>query len=98
MEADIAFQALLNDVESELSTVTDLHVRDAFIIASAQTVEHIEMARYGTLIEWADELDDDTGENLLKESLKEEEAADKKLTSVAEGGILRTGVNEKAAE
>jgi ferritin-like metal-binding protein YciE len=66
---------------------------DAAIVGSAQAVEHYEIARYGTLIAWADELGRDDAVRLLTTNLNEEKAADKKLSTVA----LRKGVNRKAA-
>ena len=71
----------------------DKSVLDAAIIGAAQSVEHYEMARYGTLIAWADELGRDDLVRLLTTNLNEEKAADKKLSTVA----LRKGVNRKAA-
>ena len=73
--------------------VDDKNVLDAAIIGSAQAVEHYEMARYGTLIAWAEELGRDDIVRLLNTNLKEEKAADKKLSTIA----LRKGVNRKAA-
>ena len=65
---------------------------DAALIAAAQAVEHYEMARYGTLIAWANHLGRHDCATLLQETLEEEKAADKKLTAVAE-----TKVNRRAA-
>jgi ferritin-like metal-binding protein YciE len=59
-------------------------VMDAGLIASAQAVEHYEIARYGTLIAWANQLDLSDVAALLEENLAEEKAADEKLTSIAE--------------
>jgi ferritin-like metal-binding protein YciE len=59
-------------------------VLDAGLIASAQAVEHYEIARYGTLIAWANQLDLGNAASLLEENLAEEKAADEKLTSIAE--------------
>jgi ferritin-like metal-binding protein YciE len=59
-------------------------VLDAGLIASAQAVEHYEIARYGTLIAWANQLDLSDAAALLEENLSEEKAADEKLTSIAE--------------
>jgi len=73
--------------------VDDKNVLDAAIVGSAQAVEHYEMARYGTLIAWAEELGRDDIARLLNTNLKEEKAADKKLSTIAE----RKGVNRKAA-
>jgi ferritin-like metal-binding protein YciE len=98
-EKNEPFLAMVENAGKEIEAIEDADVRDAVIIASAQAVEHHEMAKYGTLVEWAKQLDED-GEyiNLLKATLNEEEAADKKLSTVAEGGIFSTGVNQMAAK
>lgn len=62
-------------------------VVDAALISAAQRVEHYEIAAYGCLITYAELLGQDRAVRLLKENLAEEEAADKKLTQIAEGGI-----------
>lgn len=59
-------------------------VMDAGLIASAQAVEHYEIARYGTLIAWAKQLDMSEAAELLAETLEEEKAADEKLNGIAE--------------
>jgi ferritin-like metal-binding protein YciE len=58
-------------------------VRDAAIIAAAQRVEHYEMAAYGTVRTWAQQLGHGKAAAVLQETLEEEGAADKKLTSIA---------------
>jgi ferritin-like metal-binding protein YciE len=45
-------------------------VMDAGLVASAQAVEHYEIARYGTLIAWANQLDMSDGASLFEESLR----------------------------
>lgn len=95
-ERDMAFETLLQDTASDLTLIDDMNVKDAFIIASAQTVEHIEIARYETLYGWAKELGDELGSDLVRKTLTEEENAHKKLTSIAEGGLFSIGLNEKA--
>jgi len=62
-------------------------VRDAGIIASAQKVEHYEIAAYGTLRTFADFRGDKRSSQLLEETLNEEKEADRKLTEVAESSI-----------
>jgi ferritin-like metal-binding protein YciE len=88
-----AIDGLISEADEVAGEVDDKSVLDAAIIASAQAVEHYEMARYGTLIAWADELGRDDVVRLLTTNLNEEKAADKKLSTVA----LRKGVNRKAA-
>ncbi|GAA4902297.1 ferritin-like domain-containing protein [Tessaracoccus lubricantis] len=57
---------------------------DAGLIASAQAVEHYEIARYGTLRIWAKMLGLNDGANLLGETLEEESRTDELLTKLAE--------------
>ena len=57
---------------------------DAGLISSAQAVEHYEIARYGTLIAWANQLGLKEAVPLLQATLAEEEATDQKLTQLAE--------------
>jgi ferritin-like metal-binding protein YciE len=66
---------------------------DAGLLAGAQAVEHYEMARYGTLRTWADELGLRDAVTLLDATLKEEKNADAILTKIAE-----SVVNQEAAE
>jgi len=88
-----AIEGLISEADEVAGEVADKQVLDAAIVASAQAVEHYEIARYGTLIAWADELGHDDIVRLLTTNLNEEKAADKKLSTVA----LRKGVNRKAA-
>jgi ferritin-like metal-binding protein YciE len=78
-----------NDVAGE---VADDNVMDAALIAAAQAVEHYEMTRYGSLIAWAKLLGRSDCASVLQQTLDEEKAADKKLTTIAE-----RQVNRKAA-
>jgi ferritin-like metal-binding protein YciE len=88
-----AIDGLITEADEVAGEVADKQVLDAAIVGSAQSVEHYEIARYGTLIAWADELGQDDIVRLLTTNLHEEKAADKKLSTVA----LRKGVNRKAA-
>lgn len=62
-------------------------VRDAGIIASAQRVEHYEIAAYGSTIAFARLLGHDEIVTLLEATLEEEKAADSMLTKLAESEI-----------
>src|ERR1044072_3982856 len=88
-----AIDGLISEADDLAGDVADKEVLDAAIVGSAQAVEHYEIARYGTLIAWADSLGRDDVIRLLTTNLNEEKAADKKLSSVA----VRKGVNRKAA-
>ena len=58
-------------------------VRDAALIASAQKVEHYEIASYGTLATFAEVLEMEDAKDLLGQTLDEEKEADEKLTQIA---------------
>jgi ferritin-like metal-binding protein YciE len=58
-------------------------LRDSGLITAAQRVEHYEMAGYGGVREYAKLLGQKEIMALLDATLKEEEAADKKLTLIA---------------
>jgi ferritin-like metal-binding protein YciE len=57
---------------------------DAALIGAAQRVEHYEIAAYGTVCAFAEELGDTEGASLLSETLHEEKETDEKLTKLAE--------------
>ena len=58
-------------------------VRDAALISAAQRVEHYEMAAYGSVRAYAEQLKQKDIATLLQETLDEEKAADKKLTEIS---------------
>jgi ferritin-like metal-binding protein YciE len=64
---------------------------DAGLISAAQAVEHYEMARYGTLKTWAQELGLGEAAKLLERTLGEEKKTDETLSELAE-----TAANQKA--
>jgi ferritin-like metal-binding protein YciE len=87
-----AIMGIISEGEDVIKKGGEPAVIDAGLIAAAQAVEHYEIARYGTLIVWAEQLGLSDSVNLLKETLQEEKTADKKLTEIAE-----RSVNRKAA-
>ena len=60
---------------------------DAGLLAAAQSVEHYEISRYGTLRTWAEELGLTEAASLLEETLSEEKATDEALTRIAESVV-----------
>ena len=92
-----AIDGLIKEADEVAGEVDDTKVLDAAIIGSAQAVEHYEISRYGTLIAWAQELGHDGIVRLLNANLKEEKAADKKLSSMAEGGVNRRATGRTAS-
>jgi ferritin-like metal-binding protein YciE len=71
-------------------------VRDAVLIASANRVEHYEIAAYGVTRAFAKALGYDDDAKLLGDSLDEESATDEALTKIATGGLFGSGVNAAA--
>lgn len=59
-------------------------VRDAGLLASAQKVEHFEIASYGTARDWARQLGLNSHAELLQKTLDEEKHADHLLSTIAE--------------
>ncbi len=60
---------------------------DAGLLSAAQSVEHYEIARYGTLKRWAEQLGLDEAVELLDETLGEEKNTDMALTELADAMV-----------
>src|SRR4029453_2022915 len=54
-----AIDGLISEADDLAGEVADKDVLDAAIVGSAQSVEHYEIARYGTLIAWAESVGHD---------------------------------------
>jgi len=76
--------AIISDGERLLARRVDRDVRDAWLIATAQRVEHFEIANYGTVRAHAQTLGLTYAAQLLEETLEEERATDEVLTRLAE--------------
>jgi ferritin-like metal-binding protein YciE len=59
------------------------------LIAAAQSVEHYEITRYGTLKSWAEQLGHRDAIRLIDETLAEEKNTDQTLTQLAESSANR---------
>jgi ferritin-like metal-binding protein YciE len=73
-------------------------VIDAALIAAAQRVEHYEIAAYGCLRAYAQLLGYNEADQLLGQTLQEEEATDEALSALGEGGINQAAVAVGAEE
>jgi ferritin-like metal-binding protein YciE len=82
-----AIDGIIEEAEEVAGEVEDKDVLDAAIIAAAQAVEHYEITRYGSLIAWAKRLGRNDAARVLEQTLNEEKAADKKLTTIAESKV-----------
>jgi len=86
-----AIEGILEEGQEIIKEYKGSPALDAGLVSAAQAVEHYEIARYGTLKTWADELGLKESARLLKETLGEEEETDQALTELAE-----TSVNQEA--
>ena len=77
-------EAIVRDSERLLARKVDSDVRDAWLIATAQRIEHLEIANYGTARTYAETLGFSHAAQLLQQTLEEERATDEKLTHLAE--------------
>ena len=88
-----AIEGLIKETEGLIEEASGVAL-DACLIAAAQAVEHYEIARYGTLREWAKVLGHTEAQDLLGQILDMEKAANSKLTGLA---VTEVNVAKKAA-
>jgi ferritin-like metal-binding protein YciE len=91
-------EGLLEEGKEILEQEGEGAVIDAALIAAAQRVEHYEIAAYGCLRTYAQLLGYSDAEKLLQQTLNEEEAADRKLTQIGEGGVNQAAASVGEAE
>ena len=79
-----AISALVTEAEDNIKDAADSTIRDITLIASAQQVEHHEIAVYGTLRNWAELLGLDSQAAILQSILDEEKSADETLSELSD--------------
>jgi ferritin-like metal-binding protein YciE len=84
---DQAMQALVTETMKMLAMLKTDDLRDAGLIASAQKIEHYEIAAYGTAAALAGQLDLRDEQKMLHLSLQEEKRVDILLTKLAKGEV-----------
>ena len=82
-----AIQGLLDEGKEIMEEYKGTEALDAGMVAAAQAVEHYEIARYGTLKQWAQQLGIKDAVRLLDQTLQEEKRTDEALTSLAEASV-----------
>ena len=82
-----AMKGLIEEGQELVKEGMESPVLDAGIIGAAQRVEHYEIAGYGTARTMAETLGHTKAVKLLEQTLKEEKAADEKLTRIAESVV-----------
>ena len=83
----------LSAAKDSVSNIESSSLRDAALIVNGNQVEHYEIAMYGSLVAFARHLGLQDAVGLLEQTLKQEKAADAKLTQIAE-----TSMNAEAAK
>lgn len=92
-----AMDGLVEEGEEVMDEFKDSPAGDAGLLAAAQAIEHYEISRYGTLAAWAKQLGNAEAEQLLRETLAEEEKTDKLLSGLAESIVNAAAEQPKAA-
>jgi len=82
-----AIQGILDEGKEVMDEYKGTEALDAGLVSAAQAVEHYEIARYGTLKQWAQQLGMKDAARLLDQTLQEEKKTDEALTSLAEGVV-----------
>ena len=82
-----AIQGIIEEGQEILKEFKGGEALDAGLIAAAQAVEHYEITRYGTLLAWAKQLGLSDAQELLQETLVEEENTDELLSELAEEAV-----------
>jgi ferritin-like metal-binding protein YciE len=89
----VAMEGIIDEAKELISMDIDENAFDAAMIGALQKVEHYEIASYGTVRTWAQQLGFDDQADILEQTLNEEKAANEKLTQIAE-----TVVNAEAQQ
>ena len=81
---DKSMEAILRETDKWAKMIEDPNLRDAGLIASAQRVEHYEIAVYGTLAAWAHQLGFNEDQRALNDIREEERRTDETLSGIAQ--------------
>jgi ferritin-like metal-binding protein YciE len=84
-----AIMGIIEEGQEIAKEYKDSPALDAGLLAAAQAVEHYEIARYGTLRTWAQELGLKDAVNLLSKTLDEESKTDALLSKLAQKSVNR---------
>jgi ferritin-like metal-binding protein YciE len=82
-----AMQGITAEMDEDLEDFGGTPAADAVIIGCGQAIEHYEMARYGLLKSWANQLGLPDAVKLLDATLQEEKKADALLSQIAEKAV-----------
>jgi len=88
-----AIEGILKEGDALIKEVDCKATLRAGLLAGAQAVEHYEIARYGTLVEWAKRLGRQDAAELLEETLEQEKNTDSSLNEMAVKEINQAAVD-----
>src|SRR6476619_1259747 len=91
-----AIEGILEEGQEIIKEYKGSPALDAGLVSAAQAVEHYEIARYGTLRTWAEELGLNQAMKLLQQTLDQEEATDRARTELAESVVNQEAQAEAA--
>jgi ferritin-like metal-binding protein YciE len=80
-------QCIIEEGNEMVRNSNEPDTRDAALISAAQHVEHYEMAGYGTVVSFAQQLELHDLADDFQRTLDEEKAADKLLSHIAENDV-----------
>lgn len=90
-----AMKGLIEEATELLEEKPEANVLDVGLIASAQRIEHYEIAGYGCLRTYANTLGEKEIAQLLQETLDEEGKTDVLLTKIAESEVNRAAMDQE---
>ena len=93
-----AMEGLVEEAQEMLDEDISDELLDVALIASAQKVEHYEIAGYGTLRTLAQQLGHNEAAKLLEETLNEEKQTDELLNKIALGEVNKTAMQAEESE
>jgi ferritin-like metal-binding protein YciE len=88
-------QGIIDDGSALIKDDLAPAVLDAGLISAAQHVEHYEMAGYGSVRTWAEQLGRDAQAKLLQATLDEEKEANRVLTEIATHHVNRDATPDR---
>jgi ferritin-like metal-binding protein YciE len=96
-ESNDVFDKMTSAVKDAIGETDNENLRDAALIVCGNMVEHYEMALYGSMVAFAQQLGFQDAAELLQQTLNEEKAADAKLTQLAETRVNPSAAQERRA-
>ena len=90
-------EEMIGAAEGMIDEIDASPLRDAALIVAGNQVEHYEMAMYGSLLAFAEQLDLGEVVTTLRTTLQEEKGADAKLTQIGESAVNPRAAGEELA-